>query len=367
VTNVIAGFKDRFETRHERARSLTREGRKIIACFYGLTPKELVHAAGMVPVQLIEDHDARYEAKSGLPPYMCGMSKNLAGQISSGALDYVHGLLVSTVCDTNRHMLDIWVHQGAFPNHWLVRTPAKNDAGAVEFFTKELKRLASELGRVSGQPITDDGLRQSIALFNESRALLRRFYDARATAAISAEEAVYVFASALTTPVEEHNDLLRQLLASLAAAKPSVGPRLMLSALNIPMSLDVIRTAEKYGATVVMDDFIRNARYGSTDVPSDGDPFRALARGYLRTVPAPGMYPVEDRANGIRDAMRQAAAEGLIYLVQLYCDAYAFEYAVLKERFERWKLPHLKLEAEATPGSIEQLNVRVQSFIESLV
>ena len=49
-----------------------------------------------------------------------------------------------------------------------------------------------------------------------------------------------------------------------------------------------------------------------------------------------------------------------------HCDAYAFEYTVLKERFERWTLPHLRLEAEATPGSIEQLNVRVQSFVESL-
>jgi len=367
VTNATAVFRERFEARHERARALKRGGKKIVACFYGLAPKELVHACGMVPVQLVEDFDARYEAKSGLLPYMCGMSKNLAGQLASRVLDYMDGVMVSTVCDTNRHMLDIWVHQRAFPNHWLVRTPAKNDEGAVDYCTKELRRLAGELGKASGQPVSDDALRESIALFNENRALFRRFYETRPTAGILAEDAVYVFASALTTPVEEHNALLRQLLASPSPPQPTPGPKLMLSALNIPMSLDVIRTAEKFGATVVMDDFIRNARYGCAAVPTDADPFRALARGYLRTVPAPGMYPVEDRANGIRDAMTAAGAEGLIYLVQLYCDAYAFEYAVLKERFERWKLPHLKLEAEATPGSIEQLNVRVQSFIESLL
>jgi benzoyl-CoA reductase/2-hydroxyglutaryl-CoA dehydratase subunit BcrC/BadD/HgdB len=366
VTNATAAFRERFEARHERARATRQRGKKIVACFYGLAPKELVHASGMVPVQLVEDRDSRYEAKSSLPPYMCGMSKNLAGQLASRVLDY-DGVMVSTVCDTNRHMLDIWVYQRAFPNHWLVRTPAKNDEGAVDYFTKELRRLAGELGRVSGQPATDEGLCESIALFNENRALFRRFYELRSTSGISAEDAVYVFASALTTPVEEHNALLRQLLASLPPAQPQSGPRLMLSALSIPMSLDLIRTVEKFGATVVTDDFIRNARYGCADVPTDGDPFRALARGYLRTVPAPGMYPVEDRANGIRDAMSGAGAEGLIYLVQLYCDAYAFEYAVLKERFERWKLPHLKLEAEATPGSIEHLNVRIQSFIESLV
>jgi benzoyl-CoA reductase/2-hydroxyglutaryl-CoA dehydratase subunit BcrC/BadD/HgdB len=65
--------------------------------------------------------------------------------------------------------------------------------------------------------------------------------------------------------------------------------------------------------------------------------------------------------------MQRAEAQGLIYLIQLYCDAYAFEYATLKGRFEAWKLPVLKLEAEATPSSIEQLNVRVQSFVESLL
>jgi benzoyl-CoA reductase/2-hydroxyglutaryl-CoA dehydratase subunit BcrC/BadD/HgdB len=364
---VIAGFKERFEQRHDRARALKREGTKVVGCFYGLAPKELVHASGMLPVQLIEDRDARYEAKSGLLPFLCGMSKNLAGQIASNAFDYLDGVMVSTVCDTNRHMVDIWVHQRAFPNQWLVRAPSKDDDGAVNFFANELRRLAAELGAVSGTPVTDDRLRESIARFNENRALLRRFYDARPTADVSAEDAVYVVASALTTPVEEHNALMRELLASLAEGPPRSEPKLMLSALNIPMAVDVIRMAEKYGATVVTDDFTHNARYGSAEVPADGDPFRALALGYLRKVPAPGLYPIEGRAAGIRDAMERAGAQGLIYLIQLYCDAYALEYAVLKERFDRWKLPHLRLEAEATPGSIEQLNVRVQSFIESLL
>jgi bcr-type benzoyl-CoA reductase subunit C len=364
---VIARFRTLFDQRHDRARALKRQGQKVIASFYGLTPKELVHAAGMLPIQLVEDRDSRYEAKGELLPYLCGMSQNLAGQIAAGALDYVDGVLVATVCDTNRHLLDVWVHKRAFPNHWLVRTPAKDDEGGIAYFANELRRLAAELGRVSGQPVTDDGLRESISVYNENRSLLRRFHSWRPSAGIPAEDAVHVFAAALTSPVEEHNALLRELLAAPAAGTPPAEPRLMLSALNIPMALDVIRMAEKYGASVVTDDFPHNARYGWTEVPTDGDPFRALARGYLRRVPAPGLYPIEDRAAWIREAMDRASAQGLIYLVQLYCDAYAFEYATLKGRFERWKLPHLKLEAEATPGSIEQLNVRVQSFIESLL
>ena len=47
--------------------------------------------------------------------------------------------------------------------------------------------------------------------------------------------------------------------------------------------------------------------------------------------------------------------------------AYAMEYACLKEYFDKWDLTHLKIEAEDTPTSVEQLNVRIQSFMESLV
>jgi benzoyl-CoA reductase subunit C len=366
--DVIARFRDLFDTRHEHARELKRRGGKIIASFYGLTPRELVHAAGMVPVQLIEDRDSRYEARSGLLPYLCGMSKNLAGQIASNVFDYVDGVMVATVCDTNRHLFDVWVHGKVFPNQWLVRAPSKSDERAVDYFTGELRRLADELGKVSGTRVSDDGLRASIALFDENRSLLRQFYEARPTTGVRAEDALHVVASALTSPVEEHNALMKELLASLAPARPPSDPKLMLCALNIPMAVDVIRMAERYGATVVTDDFTHSPRYGaSTEVGVDGDPFRALAGRYLRAVPAPGLSSFEDRAVRIRDAMDRAGARGLIYLIQLYCDAYAFEYAVLKEHFDRWSLPHLRLEAEATPSSIEQLNVRVQSFVESLL
>jgi benzoyl-CoA reductase/2-hydroxyglutaryl-CoA dehydratase subunit BcrC/BadD/HgdB len=365
---VIARFKELCDTRHERARALKQRGVKIVASFYGLVPRELVHAAGMVPVQLLEDRDARYEAMSGLLPYLCGMSKNLAGQIASKALDYVDGVMVSTVCDTNRHLFDVWAHRGTFPHQWLVRAPTKEDARAIDYFTGELRRLANELGAVSGTRVSDDALRQSIALYNEHRALLRRFYDARLTAGFTAEDAIHVVASALTTPVEEHSALLKELLASPPAARRVSDPKLMLCALNIPMALDVIRMAEKYGATVVADDFTHNPRYGSTTPVEDGgDPFRALAGAYLHSVPAPGFASFERRAVRIRDAMERAEARGLIYLIQLYCDVYAFEYAILKEHFDAWSLPHLRLEAEATPSSIEQLNVRVQSFVESLL
>ncbi|MBI5016441.1 MAG: 2-hydroxyacyl-CoA dehydratase [Deltaproteobacteria bacterium] len=365
---MIKKFKEGFEKRHELARRLKKDGKKTIGCFYGTVPKELVHAAGLVPIQLMEDQDPLYDAKSDLLPFLCGMSKNLTGQIYDKVFDYVDGVLISTVCDTNRHVPDIWERNKVFPKTWIVRVPATNSEVAVDYYTRELRRLAEDFANLSGRKVTEDNLRESISLYNENRSLFRKFYEVRPASGVSAEDAVYVFSSALVLPVEDHNQMLREFLASLPPApRADQRTKLMLCALNINMSLNVIRMAEKFGGRVVTDDFTHNARYGSAEIETDNDVFRALARGYLRKIPVPGMYSIQQRAGYIRELMDKSGAEGLIYVIQLYCDAYAMEYAVLKEYFDKWKLPHLRIEAEDTPGSIEQLNVRVQSFLESIM
>jgi len=365
---MITEFKDRYEGRHDRAREYKKEGKKIIACFYGTVPKELIHAAGIIPMQLIEDRNSQYEQNSKYLPYLCGLSKNLAGQIYDKVFDYVDGVMVSTVCDTNRHVYDIWAHEKVFSHQWLVKAPSRDSEAAVNYYTMELRRLADELGQLSGQKITEEALLESIVLYNENRTMLREFYDTRPGADISAEDALYVFGSALVTPVDEHNAMMKKLFSSITpSSKGNQETKLMLCALNLNMSLDVIRMVDRYGGKVVTDDFTHNARYGSGRIKTNGDPFKALAEGYLLKVPVPGLYPIEERATYIRDLMKKADAEGMIYLIQLYCDAYALEYGVLKQRFDEWKLPHLKIEAEDTPSSIEQLNVRIQSFLESLI
>ena len=365
---MISEFKERLEKRHERSRELKKNGKKIFACFYGLVPKELIHAAGIVPIQLIEGRNPHYEKKSELLPYLCGMSKNLTGQIYENVFDYVDGIMVGTVCDTNRHVFDIWAHRKLFPHLFLVRAPSMASDAAVNYYSGELRRLAGELEKISGIKATEDSLRESIALYNENRDLFQQFYDLRPKTDISAEDAVCIFSSGLVTPVEEHNDMMKRFISTLSTtSQANHDIKLMLCALNLNMAIDVIRMSEKYGASVVTDDLIHNARYGSNKIDMEGDPFEALARGYLRKVPAPGIYSFEERAVYIRDRMAKAKATGMIYLIQLYCDAYAIEYAILKERFDKWNLTHLKLEAEDTPSSIEQLNVRIQSFVESLL
>lgn len=362
-------FRQGFLERHKSCRQWKKRGRGVMGCFYGLVPKELVYAAGFLPVQLMEDRDGGLEEKTGLLPFLCGISKNLTGQIYEGRYDYLDGILVGAVCDTNRHVLDIWAHRKVVPYLRLLKTPSTATPAAWDYYASDLRRLAEELSRMSGQKVTAQKLWESIELYNENRRLMKTFRLSREALGISAGDGLFVFASSLVIDVEEHNSLLRGLLeAPVQAANPkSEAPGVLISAMNLNMAWDLIRLVEEYGGRVVADDFSNNARYGISQIPVEGDPFLALAKGYLRRVPAPGIYSFQERAEELAEQMRLGGARGLIYLVQLYCDAYAMEYAILKERLDSWGIPHMKLEAEDNPASLQQLNVRVQSFLESLM
>ncbi len=366
---IMEKFRQGFLARHQACRQWKKSGRGVMGCFYGLVPREVVHAAGFLPVQLLEERDTRLEDKARLLPFLCGMSKNITGQIYEGRYEYLDGILVGTVCDTNRHVLDIWAHRKVVPYLRLLRTPSKADHAAWKFYAADLRDLAQELEQMGGQKVTEERLWESIELYNENRILMERFRSSRNVLGISAQDALYVLASSLVMDVESHNELLRSLLQTPSQAwdKKSTGPGILLSAMNLNMAWDIIRLVEEYGGRVVADDFTINARYGISLVPRQEDPFLALAIGYLRKVPAPGLYSFQERAESLAQQMRSSGAQGLIYLVQLYCDAYAMEYAILKEKFDLWGIPHMRLEAEDNPASIQQLNVRVQSFLESLI
>lgn len=367
---MFAQFEQKFQDRHKLAQNAKNNGKKVVGYFYSLVPKELIHAAGILPVQLTEEKGIEYDEKSHTLPYLCGLGRNVTGQIYEKVYSYLDAVAVATVCDTNRHVLDVWEKRQIVPNPILVRLPGTLNDAAINYYTKELNRLCTIFGDIAGAKVTDDKIAQSIRLYNENRSLMKQLYDFRAKDgdAVTALGSLNVVKSSLIMPVEEHNEMLKKLLASLPPATGSGKGkvRLMVCAVNFNIAADTARIAERFGAQVVTDDFTNGVRYASNMIETAGDPLKALAKGYLMQVPSPGVYSFQKRADMIEESMKNAGAKGLIYMVQQYCDAFAFEYAIMKEKFDAKGLSYLQLEAEDTPASVEHLNVRIQSFIESL-
>ncbi len=367
---MIEQFREKVEKRHDTAREWKAKGGKVAAYFYTLVPKEIVHAAGMLPVQLMEEKDGSHlEQESNLQTFVCGLARNVTGQIYKKAYDYADVCVVAVVCDTNRRVFDIWDYKNLFPNMILMGYVQTKNEGSTQYLAGEFDRFRKLLEPIAGKEILDDMVKSSVETFNENRALFRELYKIRAqnSEAITGSDVMDVIGASLVMPVEEHTAMLKQLVDSLPKGASSNGkPRLMLCAYNFNIAGEVSRIAERVGASVTADDLTNSIRYCLKDIKTGAYIMDSLAEGYLFEIPAPGLYSFEKKMDFIEQSMKDAGAKGLVYVVQSMCDAYAMEYAVMKDKFEERKIPYLHLEVEDSPTSVEHMNTRIESFVESL-
>jgi benzoyl-CoA reductase subunit C len=262
-------------------------------------PRELLHAAGILPVGLlgggdkvdIVRGDAFYQS------YICHIPRSTIELALDGAYDALDGVLFPSTCDVIRNLSGMW--QVLFPGKFVryLDVPQNFDADVGgRFWAGELRRLAQELGELTGRPVTDAALAASIERHDRHRARIEELYTLRAEAPwlAPASEAYCVLRAGLILDVDEHEALVREYLAAARASgrRPLDNARIVLrGAFCEQPPLDLIRTLERAGCSIVDDDWLLALRWHSGPVAAPGDPYEALANAFLKLSPAcPSMY-----------------------------------------------------------------------------
>ena len=228
----------------------------------------------------------------------------------------------------------------------------------------ELEAFRDRLAALADRPISEDDLRASIALYDDTRRLVQSLQAERRQ--FGARQFFGILDAAQTMPREAFNPLLAEVLASTKGLTSSLaGARVYLvgAVLDEPGLLDLIDELE---AIVVGDDLCSGSRHFLDIVGADGEPVRALTEYYLRRPPCPTKYlPDHDPAVALIDQVQLTGADGVIFILEKFCEPHAFEYAQLIRSLDQAAVPHLMLEMEHTP-SLEALRTRLQAFLEIL-
>ena len=145
-------------------------------------PREIVHAAGMLPVGIMGGGD-RLEIIRGdayFQSYICHIPRSTIELALTRRLDVLDGMLFPSICDVIRNLSGMW--QMLFPDRYVryMDVPQNFDprvGGA--FWRRELETLAEDLCRLGNRQISDEALLHSIAVYNDNRRALRDLYQAR--------------------------------------------------------------------------------------------------------------------------------------------------------------------------------------------
>jgi benzoyl-CoA reductase subunit C len=354
-----------------------REGRKVIGYMPFYVPRELIHAAGALPLgimgggdQLEVIHgDAYYQS------YICRIPRSTVELGVSGRLDFVDGMLFPSICDVIRNLSGMW--KLMFP-----KVPARyvdlpqnfDDEIGGEFYRADLEELRHWLGEIAGRPVTDEAIRASIALYNENRALVSELYALRAAEPwkVPSAEVYLLLRAGLVLPVEEHSEML---CAYIDAARQQERPQkdnsrvVVNGAFCEQPPLALIKSIELAGCYIVDDDFMLVTRWEKSDVAEDGDPLAALASAYLHNSNSTSAKYEPDAAKKgayLVESVRTNRAEGVIFAMPSFCDPALLERPMLQNALKAANIPYIAFKYAENSGQMQPIREQAGTFADSI-
>jgi len=380
VTDIVARATALFE---DLSFSAAREwksadpARKVIGYMPIYVPRELIHAAGMLPLGILGGGD-QLEVIHGdayYQSYICRIPRSTIELGVSGRLDFVDGMLFPSICDVIRNLSGMWkmMFPQVYSRYFDVPQNYRDDIGG-NYYVNELAELRHDLGELRGSPITDEELRNSIALYNENRKLVRELYAFRSEKPwqAPAPEVYLLMRAGQVLPVEEHTEMLRDYLA---AARAEERPRrdnchiVLTGTFCEQPPLNLIKSLELAGCYVVDDDLLLVMRWLTGDVPLEGDPLRNLASAFLHhseSTAAKYEPDLKEKGQHLVRAVQRSRAEGVIFAAPSFCDPALLDRPMLQHVLKDAGIPFIAFKYAENSGQMQPIREQAGTFADSI-
>lgn len=351
-------------------------GRKAVGYLPTYVPREIIHAAGMLPVGILGGAgqleiirgDAYFQS------YICQMPRSTIELALTGRLDFLSGFLFPSICDVIRNLSGIWkiLYPDKYSRYF---DPPQNYDPAVggHYYTDELRTLVRDMGQIAGRTITDADLRASIAAYNDNRRALAELANLRETEPwrVPAHEAYLVVRAGTVLPVGEHTALLREYVAAARAAKRQKRDQTRVVTVGSfceQPPLGLIKTLELAGCYVVWDDTQLGQHWFENDLPTTGDPIEALSTAFLRdSTPSASRYePEVEKGTQLVQLVKRKGAEGVIFAAPSFCDPALLDQPMLQRALDGTQVPWTAFKYAENLGQFQVIREQAGTFADSV-
>ncbi len=378
--DIVARCQDLYEDLDFTAARQWKEakkGRKVIGFMPVYIPREIIHAAGMLPLGILGGGD-QLEVIHGdayYQSYICRIPRSTIELGVTGRLDFVDGMLFPSICDVIRNLSGMWkvMFPRVYSRYFDVPQTYEDEIGGT-FYVGEMTELRRDLEEIGGRKITDKALRGSIDVYNKNRRLIRRLYEARAQRPwqMPAWEVYLVVRAGMVLPVEAHSEIIEQYIAAALAEDKPVrdNSRVVLSGLFCEQPpLNLIKSLELSGCYVVDDDLLLVTRWLIGDVPLDGDPIYNLAQAFLHhseSTAAKYEPDQEEKGRYLVRAVKRTGAEGVIFTSPSFCDPALLDRPMLQSVLKSAGIPFIAFKYAENSGQMQPIREQAGTFADSI-
>ena len=352
-------------------------GRKVVGFMPVYVPCEIIHAAGMLPLGILGGGD-QLEVIHGdayYQSYICRIPRSTIELGITKRLDFVDGMLFPSICDVIRNLSGMWqlMFPDVYTRYFDVPQNYQDDIGG-EYFTNELRDLKAGLESIGGKPITDDAIRQSIAVYNENRRLVRDVYALRSKHPERApsSEVYLLMRAGMVLPVEEHTQMLRNYLVAAQREERPLRDncRIVINgAFCKQPPLNLIKSIEMAGCYIVDDDYMLVNRWLLNDVSVEGEPLENLAHAFLHnSSDTAAKYCDSDEEVGrqLLESIERYEAEGVIFSAASFCDPALLERPMLADKLDEHDIPYITFKYAENSGQMQPIREQAGTFADSI-
>ncbi len=384
----MAWFEDMIDNCYDYAEEAKSNGRPVVGIMCEYAPRELIMAAGGVPVCLCGGNaETIAPAEEYLPANLCPLIKSTFGYHVTGRnpfLKWADLVVAETTCDGKKKMFELMAETKPV---YVMELPQKqDDADAYEHWVAEMHKLKSEMETRLGVRITPDKIREAIAVMNRERALRRRLAELMKAddppltgrqlldlkSIISGIPAAFEqYERAIAEFAGQSQDVI---LSKARDETPRVaqndGHRVRVLLTGVPVvhgAERVVDIIESNGGLIVCMENCTGLKPILEDVePDAADPIRALATKYFR-IPCALMTRNTRRTDYLRRLAAEYRAQCIIDLVWQTCVTYDIEsYQVRRLAEQELGIPYLRIETDYSPSDSARIAVRVEALYETV-
>jgi bcr-type benzoyl-CoA reductase subunit C len=373
-----------YQNRPKRVMELKEEGKKVFGypCMY--VPLEMISALGIIPYRTCGDiSEPVTEADRGLPTSFCSIMRSCLDCALKGKNDFLDGMVTVHSSDPQEKTARIWESYTNYPYFHFIDMPGTLRSESFKYYITQLNNFKKTLESFTGNQLSPDRLKETISLYNSQRGLVRNLYELTKSdpPLISGTEIVQVIKAIMSIPVEEGNNLLREVIDEVKGRKdgPKRSPaRVMIWSSTID-SMEIMEVIEGR-ANVVVDDHCGGLRPYRGEVRITDDPIEGISHYYMEEITCARTFKeasigstkkdykkdLESRYSYLKSLIDKWKVNGVIMLLVRYCDPFAYEMPSLKDYLNSLKIQNTYIEYDYSKGSLAPLRTRVEAFLEQI-
>lgn len=368
--NTGSRFDHMIENCYEYATKAFKQGKPIIGILCEYTPRELIMAAGAVPVCLCGGSEEKIApAEKDLPPGLCPLIKSTYGYYCTQAnpfLEMADVIVAETTCDGKKKMYELMAKTKQM---YILELPQKpDDPDAKEHWFRELCKFRDFLQTRYNCTISDDDLREAITTMNRERSLRRQLAETMKQPQPHWSGRDLLNYKSIISGIQDDLAEYQQLLDTPPQSSAQNGSPVRVLLTGVPTvhgAEKVIDVIENAGGLIVCMENCTGLKPIIEDVPANGsNPLKAIAEKYFH-LPCSVMTGNDGRIELLKQLISEYRPDCIVDLIWQGCLTYDVEAFFVRELAESLSIPYLKIVTDYSPSDSARIALRIEALFET--